>query len=115
MLRSLSAVPPADLAYLQANGAKLATAQKDSPGQWQTWWWVCFAAQFLLIPAAFLLTGRWSPCKARADELEHERMVERELERLRSAERAAGGDGDGKVIVADTTVIHDVLAHIENN
>ncbi len=109
-LRSLSAVPPADLAYLQANGAKVATAQADSPGQWQTWWWVCFAAQFLLIPAAFMLTGRWSPRKARADELEHERMVERELERLRSAERATGGDGGGNVIAADTTVTHDSLA-----
>ncbi len=114
-LTSLSSVPPADLVYLQANGTDVATAQKDSPGQWQTWWWVCFGAQFLLIPAAFMLTGRWSPRKAQEDELEHERMVERELERLRNAERATGGDGNGSVIAADITVIHDALAHIESN
>ena len=87
-LRSVSAVPPADLAYLQANGAKVAQAQKDSPGQWQTWWWVCFAGQFLMIPAAFLLAGRWSPRKARADELAHERVVERELEQLQTPQEA---------------------------
>ncbi|MBV8221373.1 MAG: MFS transporter [Solirubrobacterales bacterium] len=84
-LRSVSTVPPADLAYLQANGAKVAKAQKESPGQWQTWWWVCFGAQFLMIPAAFLLTGRWSPRKAKEDELAHEQMVDRELERLQTA------------------------------
>jgi MFS family permease len=89
-LKSVSTIPPADLAYLQANGSKVAQAQKDSPGQWQTWWWVCFGCQFLLIPAAFLLSGRWSPRKARQDELEHEQLVERELKRLQD-ERAATG------------------------
>ena len=89
----MSTVPPADLAYLQANATNVATAAKDSPGQWQTWWWVCFALQFLLIPAAFLLTGRWSPRKAHADELEHERIVERELKRLHIADDTTAGVG----------------------
>ncbi len=92
-LKSVSTVPPADLAYLQANATNVATAAKDSPGQWQTWWWVCFALQFLLIPAAFLLTGRWSPRKAHADELEHERIVERELKRLHIADDTTAGVG----------------------
>ena len=87
-LRSLSTVPPADLAYLQANASKVAKAKRDNPGQWQTWWWVCFVGQLVFIPLVFLLTGRWRPRKAREDELEHERMVERELERLHSAESA---------------------------
>ena len=41
-----------------------------------------------MIPAAFLLAGRWSPRKARADELAHERVVERELEQLQTPQEA---------------------------
>lgn len=81
-LGSLSKVPRADLTYLQANSTKVAKAQKDNPGQWQTWWWVCFAAQLLFIPAAFFVTGRWSPRKAKQDAIEHEQMVQRELAKL---------------------------------
>jgi ACS family D-galactonate transporter-like MFS transporter len=88
-LRSVSSVPPADVAYLSANGAKVAKAKKDNPGQWQTWWWVCFIAQIVFIPFVFLLTGRWSPRKAREDERQHERAVERELARLHAAEPSA--------------------------
>jgi MFS transporter, ACS family, D-galactonate transporter len=85
-LRSLATVAPADLAYLQANAAKVAKAKQQNPGQWQTWWWICFAGQLLFIPLAFLLTGHWSPRRAREDELEHEKMVERELARLRAGQ-----------------------------
>jgi hypothetical protein len=87
-LQSVSKVPPSDLAYLQATGTKVARAQKDNPHQWQTWWWICFAAHILFIPFAFLLTGYWNSRKAREAEREHERMVERELARLH-ADRAA--------------------------
>jgi MFS family permease len=87
-LRSVSAVPPAQIAYLAANGSKVAKAQKDNPGQWQTWWWVCFGAQALFIPFTLLLTGRWSPRRAREDEREHEAMVERELARLHAEQPA---------------------------
>ena len=81
-LKSVSTVPPSDLAYLQAHAAKVAKARHDNPGQWQTWWWVCFCGQLLFIPLMLLLTGHWSPRKAREDELEHAQMVERELARL---------------------------------
>ena len=87
-LRSTAQVPPADLAYLSANGAKVAQAQQDNPGQWQTWWWICFVGQLLFVPFVFLLTGRWSPRKARAESREHERLVERELQRLRTSRAA---------------------------
>jgi hypothetical protein len=83
-LQSVSKVPPSDLAYLQANGAKVTKAQKDNPGQWQTWWWICVAAQILFIPFVFLLTGYWNPRTARGAEREHERMVERELAELQA-------------------------------
>jgi ACS family D-galactonate transporter-like MFS transporter len=81
-LQSVSQIPPADLAFLQANAAKVEQAQKDNPGQWQTWWWICFLGQLAFIPFVFLMAGRWSPRKARRDELEHERQVQRDLARL---------------------------------
>ena len=81
-LTAVAEVPKADIAYLSANGAKVQQAQKDNPGQWQTWWWICFAGQVMLLPAALLLTGRWSPRKAREDEAAHEASVQRELETL---------------------------------
>jgi MFS family permease len=81
-LTAVARVPKADIAYLSANGAKVQQAQKDNPGQWQTWWWICFAGQVMLLPAALLLTGRWSPRKAREDEAAHEVRVQRELAAL---------------------------------
>jgi MFS transporter, ACS family, D-galactonate transporter len=89
-LTSLAAIPPADLAYLQANAAEVAKAKRDHPGEWQTWWRICFAGQLPCIALVFLLTWHWSPRKARGDDLEHERMVDRELERLH---RGPGGPG----------------------
>jgi MFS family permease len=89
---SKSPVPPDDLAFLQANGAKVKQAQKDNPKQWQRYWWITFAGQVLFIPFVFLLVGRWSPKKAREDELEHERLVQSELARLSGqAEPGTGG------------------------
>jgi MFS family permease len=81
-LQSVGSVPADDLAYLSANGSKVAQAAKENPGQWQTWWWICFAGQVLFIPLALLLTGRWRPSKARKDELEHDQAVQRELAEL---------------------------------
>jgi MFS family permease len=88
-LRSLSRMPPPDLAFLAANSAKVAAARRHNPGQWQTWWWICFAAQLAFVPVVFLLSGGWSPRKARAAQREHERTVERELARLRDRPAAA--------------------------
>jgi hypothetical protein len=81
-LQGISKVPEEDLAYLSAHGEDVAKAQEDNPKQWQTWWWICFAAQALFIPFVFVMAGHWSPRKARADEAEHEAMVQRELAAL---------------------------------
>ncbi len=81
-LLALGQVPKADLNYLQTTGTKVQQAQKDNPKQWQTWWWITFAGQIVFLPFVFLLTGRWSPKKAREDELAHERLVSEELDRL---------------------------------
>jgi flagellar basal body-associated protein FliL len=84
-LKALGSVPAADKAFLAANGAKVAKAKADNPGQWQTWWWICFAAQVLFLPFVFLLCGHWSPRRAREQEREHEAMVERELAALQAS------------------------------
>jgi hypothetical protein len=72
----------ADLAYLQKEGPIVQKAVSDGPSQWQRWWWVCFIGQLLFLPFIGLLTGRWSPAKARADAKAHDEAVARELAAL---------------------------------
>jgi MFS family permease len=87
-LIAVSQVPKADLANLTTNGPKVQTAAKDSPKEWRTWWWICVGGQMVFIPLIWLMAGRWSPKKAREDELEHEHIVERELAELAAASPA---------------------------
>ena len=70
---------PAQISYLKAHGAEVAKAAADNAKQWQHWWWVCVAGQLVFLPFVFVMSGRWSPRKAREDELEHERLVQQEL------------------------------------
>jgi MFS transporter, ACS family, D-galactonate transporter len=102
-LTALGTVPPADLAflsqygpglkdpkvvaaldYLQKNAPAVQLAAKNSPSQWQHWWWICFAGQIVFLPFIWLLAGRWSPAKARADAQAHAEVVSRELASLTS-------------------------------
>jgi MFS family permease len=76
------AIPADDLTYLSQHGSEVAQAQEDNPHQWQRWWWVCVIAQVLFLPFVFVMTGRWSPKKAKEDEAEHERLVADELAAL---------------------------------
>jgi MFS family permease len=104
-LTALSKVPAADLAflakygpglqdakvvsaltYLQQEGPGVQKALKDSPTQWQRWWWICLVGQIVFLPFIFVLTGRWSPGKAREDAKAHAAAVDRELAALASAE-----------------------------
>jgi ACS family D-galactonate transporter-like MFS transporter len=82
LTEATAAIPAEDLAYLSEHGAEVAQAQEDNPGQWQRWWWVCIAGQVLFLPFVFVMTGRWSPKKAKQDEEEHERRVQGELAAL---------------------------------
>ena len=86
-LLAVQQVPKTDLAYLNAHGTAVQAAQKSSPHQWQHWWWVCFGGQLVFLPFVFLLTGRWSPRRARRDADAHEAEVQRELAEL-AAEHA---------------------------
>lgn len=82
-LGALSAVPKADLAYLNAHGTQVQTAAAAAPGQWRNWWWVCVGGEALFLPLILLMAGRWSPRRARQDAAEHEQKVQAELDALR--------------------------------
>jgi len=78
-LTALSAVPKADLAYVIDHGPAVQTASAAAPGQWKNWWWVCVGGEVLFLPFILLMTGRWSPRRARQDAEEHEQKVQEEL------------------------------------
>jgi MFS family permease len=104
-LKALAAVPASTIAFAKANASTLAwasthaalvadatknakllaevgAASKKSPGQWKTWYWICFAGMIVFLLSVPLLKGRWSPKAARADEEAHEAMVQAELAKL---------------------------------
>jgi MFS family permease len=84
-LIALSKVPQADLLFLNEHGKDVASAAANAPGQWKTWWWVCVGGEILFLPFIFLMTGRWSPRKAKQDADEHEAKVQAELAALQEA------------------------------
>ena len=67
---------------LVKHGATVAKAAKDAPGQWKTWYWICFACILIFLLTVPLMRGRWSPKAAKADEDAHNAMVDRELAKL---------------------------------
>jgi MFS transporter, ACS family, D-galactonate transporter len=81
-LTALSKVPKAALSYLQAHGAAVQKAAAQSPGQWKTWYWICFGGIIFFLLSIPLLRGRWRTRDAKKDEQEHEAMVESELAKL---------------------------------
>lgn len=84
-LIALSKVPQADLVFLGEHGKDVQNAVASAPGQWKAWWWVCVGGMVLFLPFVFVMTGRWSPRKARQDAEEHERKVQEELAALQEA------------------------------
>jgi MFS family permease len=81
-LVAVASVPKADLAFLQSHGTEVTQASQEAPNQWQSWWWVCVGGEAVFIPLIFVMSGRWSPRRARVDLAEHERRTARELEEL---------------------------------
>ena len=78
-LTALATVPRADLLFLDEHCTAVANAVVAAPGQWKDWWWVCVGGEVVFIPFVFLMTGRWSPKKAREDAAEHARLIQDEL------------------------------------
>ncbi len=81
-LTALSKVPPQVFPYLKAHAAAVQKAAAQAPGQWKTWYWVCFGGIIFFLLTVPLLRGRWKPADARRDEEEHEAMVTAELAKL---------------------------------
>ena len=84
-LLALAKVPPADQVFLAQHGTDVLTANAAAPGQWKDWWWVCVGGELVFLPFILLMTGRWSPRKAREDAEEHARKVEEEMAALQKA------------------------------
>ena len=61
---------------------------KESPKQWQHWFWIDIGGMVLFFPTIWLTRGRWSPKKAKQDQTVHDRAVAEELARLLKAEEA---------------------------
>ena len=100
-LKALAAVPASDLAFLKQYGtglqdpkvvAALTTLQaqapgvqkaaKDSPKQWQKYFWIAVGGEIVFIPLIFLMAGYWDPRKAKRQEEEHEAWLNAELAKL---------------------------------
>jgi MFS family permease len=81
-LTAVSRVPRDDLDFLAAHGPQVKRAAAASPGEWRRWWWICVGGEALLLPFLFVMRGRWSPRRARADLQQHEQAVREELAAL---------------------------------
>jgi len=85
-LAALQKVPPSVQKYMTDHGGAVSAAAATSPGQWRTWYWVCFGGLIFFLLSIPLLRGRWSPRAAKRDEDEHEAMVQAELAKLHASE-----------------------------
>jgi hypothetical protein len=83
-LAALQKVPANVTAYMKAHAADVSSAAAKSPGQWRTWYWVCFGGIVFFLLSIPLLRGRWRPRDAKRDADEHEAMVQAELAKLGS-------------------------------
>ncbi len=81
-LTALSKVPPSVSSYVSTYGPQVSSALAKSPGQWRTWFWVCFGGMIFFLLSIPLLRGRWRPRDAKRDEDEHEAMVQEEMAKL---------------------------------
>jgi MFS family permease len=83
-LTALSKVPPSAIAYLNAHGPAVVKASSQAPGQWRTWYWICFGGVIFFLLCIPIMYGRWRPRDARRDEEAHEAMVQNELTKLQA-------------------------------
>jgi MFS transporter, ACS family, D-galactonate transporter len=83
-LTALSKVPAPVFAFFKAHGSVLQKASSEAPGQWKTWYWICFGGIIFFLLSIPILRGRWRTTDARRDEAEHEAMVEAELAALKA-------------------------------
>jgi MFS family permease len=77
------------LATVSKYGPEVQAAQNNAASEWQHWFWICFAGQAAFLPLILVLSGRWSPIKAKKDEEEYELRVDAEMEALGLAPASA--------------------------
>jgi hypothetical protein len=49
--------------------------------KWQNWFAICAAAALVFVASVFVMKGRWSPARARADAAAHDAAVQAALAR----------------------------------
>ena len=84
-LGALQKIPPSVTTFMKAHAGDVSNAAAKSPGQWRTWYWICFGGIIFFLLSIPLLRGRWRPRDAKRDEEEHEAMVQAELAKLQDA------------------------------
>jgi MFS family permease len=84
-LAALVKVPPTVTSYMKLHAADVQAAAAKTPGQWRTWFWICFGGIVVFLLSIPLLRGRWKPSDAKRDEEEHEALVQAELAKLSGA------------------------------
>jgi MFS family permease len=84
-LAAAAKVPHSVDVFMQDHAGDVQTAAANSPGQWRTWYWICFGGIIFFLLSIPLLRGRWRPRDAKRDEEEHEAMVQAELAKLQGA------------------------------
>ena len=75
-------VPKAVDSFMAAHAAAVQAAAAKAPGQWKTWYWICFGGIIVFLLSIPLLRGRWRTKDAKRDEEEHETLVQAELAKL---------------------------------
>jgi MFS family permease len=78
----LGPTAPQQVSALIKNLPTVQKAAKDAPGEWKTWYWICFGGTIFFLGTVPLMRGRWSPKKAREDEEAHEAMVQAEMAKM---------------------------------
>jgi hypothetical protein len=84
-LGALQKIPPSVTTFMKAHAGDVSNAAAKSPGQWRTWYWICFGGIIFFLLSIPLLRGRWRPRDAKRDEEEHEAMVQAEMAKLQGA------------------------------
>ena len=72
----------AALKTLGTVGPGVKKAAADSPGQWQTFFFVGVGGEVVFIPLILLMAGFWDPRRAKRAEQEHDAWVTAEMNRL---------------------------------
>jgi MFS transporter, ACS family, D-galactonate transporter len=67
------------LIYLKDHGPAVKAAVAAAPHQWQKLLWIAVAGQALFIPFIFLMTGVWSPRRARREATQHQAWLRTQL------------------------------------